>query len=71
MRLLPRISSKQKIWPGGPEIGEVVQAQLSPPGAVAAAQTGPSVPPVGPAPLAEAMPAIAPDPAVELLLVLR
>ena len=72
MRLIPRLSSKQKIWPGGPELGEVVQAQLTPPGSAAAAGAPPAiVPPVGPAPLVSAPPAPEPAPEVELLLVLR
>jgi hypothetical protein len=73
VRLIPRLSSKQKIWPGGPELGEVVQAQLSPPGSAAAAGLPPAiVPPVGPAPLLRApAPAPEPPPEVKLLLVLR
>jgi hypothetical protein len=34
VRLLPRfrrISSKTEMWRGGPQVGEVVQAQLTPP----------------------------------------
>jgi hypothetical protein len=34
VRLLPRfrrISSKTEMWPGGPQVGDVVQAQLTPP----------------------------------------
>jgi hypothetical protein len=69
VRLIPRLSSKQKMWPGGPELGQVVQAQLSPP---AAAVTGPPVAPVGPAPLTEEAAAPEqPSSAVELLMVLR
>jgi len=72
VRLIPRLSSKQKIWPGGPELGEVVQAQLAPPGSAAAAALPPAiVPPVGPAPLVRVPPAPEPPPEVKLLLVLR
>ena len=31
MRLLPRISLKREAWPGGPNVGQVLEAQLSPP----------------------------------------
>jgi hypothetical protein len=69
MRLIPRLSSKQKIWPGGPEIGDVVKSQLSPP---EAARSGPGVPPVAPAPLDGDPPASEqPDADVALLMVLR
>ena len=30
MRLLPRINLKREAWPGGPQFGEVLEAQLSP-----------------------------------------
>jgi hypothetical protein len=33
MRLLPRfarINSKSEVWPGGPQVGQVIQAQLNP-----------------------------------------
>ena len=39
VRLLPRfrrISSKTEMWPGGPQVGEVVQAQLTPGNATSA-----------------------------------
>lgn len=69
MRLIPRLSSKQKIWPGGPELGEVVQAQLSPP--ASGAMPPAVVPPIGPAPLVSPPPVPEPTPEIELLLVLR
>jgi hypothetical protein len=28
--LLPRINLKREAWPGGPQVGDVIQAQLSP-----------------------------------------
>ena len=40
MRLLPRfgrINSKREVWPGGPQIGEVIEAQLTPPANAAVA----------------------------------
>jgi len=45
MRLLPRLgrfNSEREVWPGGPQIGQVVEAQLTPPAnaAVAAADAG-------------------------------
>jgi hypothetical protein len=30
VRLLPRINLKRQVWPGGPQFGEVLEAQLSP-----------------------------------------
>jgi hypothetical protein len=30
VRLLPRINLKRQAWPGGPQVGEVLEAQLSP-----------------------------------------
>jgi hypothetical protein len=36
VRLLPRINLKRQVWPGGPQVGEVLQAQLSPRPGVAA-----------------------------------
>jgi hypothetical protein len=30
VRLLPRINLKREAWPGGPQVGEVLEAQLSP-----------------------------------------
>ena len=30
MRLLPRFNMKREVWPGGPKVGEVLEAQLSP-----------------------------------------
>jgi hypothetical protein len=27
---LPRINTKREVWPGGPKLGEVIEAQLSP-----------------------------------------
>jgi hypothetical protein len=30
VRLWPRINLKREAWPGGPQVGEVLQAQLSP-----------------------------------------
>jgi hypothetical protein len=32
MRFLrfPRINTKREVWPGGPKVGEVIEAQLSP-----------------------------------------
>jgi hypothetical protein len=30
VRLLPRINLKRAVWPGGPQVGEVLEAQLSP-----------------------------------------
>ena len=31
MRLFRRFNAKSEVWPGGPQIGEVIQSQLSPP----------------------------------------
>ena len=31
MRLFRRINMKREVWPGGPKVEEVLQAQLSPP----------------------------------------
>jgi hypothetical protein len=28
--MLPRINLKRHLWPGGPQVGEVIEAQLSP-----------------------------------------
>ena len=28
--MLPRINLKREAWPGGPQVGEVIQAQLEP-----------------------------------------
>jgi hypothetical protein len=30
VRLLPRINLKREVWPGGPQVGQVLEAQLSP-----------------------------------------
>ena len=30
MRLLPRINLKREVWPGGPQVGQVLESQLSP-----------------------------------------
>jgi hypothetical protein len=30
VRLLPRINLRRAVWPGGPQVGEVLEAQLSP-----------------------------------------
>ena len=30
MRLLPRFNLKREVWPGGPQVGQVLEAQLSP-----------------------------------------
>jgi hypothetical protein len=30
VRLLPRINLKREVWPGGPKVGDVLEAQLSP-----------------------------------------
>lgn len=67
MRLIPRLSSKQKVWPGGPELGQIVQAQLTPPDAPPPA----IVPPIGPPPPLSAPPAPQAPAEAELLLVLR
>ena len=61
MRLLPRINLKREAWPGGPQFGEVLEAQLTPganPG------SGPAVSGAG----EQAPPN---DSAVQLLLLLR
>jgi hypothetical protein len=31
VRLLPRINLKREVWPGGPQVGEVLEKQLTPP----------------------------------------
>jgi hypothetical protein len=39
VRLLPRFgrfNAKREVWPGGPQIGQVIEAQLTPGGAQAA-----------------------------------
>lgn len=30
MRLLPKFNMKREVWPGGPQVGQVIEAQLSP-----------------------------------------
>lgn len=62
VRLLPRINLKREAWPGGPQVGEVLEAQLSP-----GANTG-----SGPGPAGAGDQALPSDSvAVNLLLVLR
>jgi hypothetical protein len=29
VRLLPRFNMRREVWPGGPKVGEVLEAQLS------------------------------------------
>jgi hypothetical protein len=66
VRLIPRLNSKTKIWPGGPDVGQVFEAQLNPAARSAAAVVeGSVVEPVIEAPPAQA------SAEVELLLVLR
>jgi hypothetical protein len=36
VRLLPRFNLKRQVWPGGPQVGEVIEAQLSPRSSVSA-----------------------------------
>jgi hypothetical protein len=31
VRLFRRFNPKREVWPGGPQIGQVIEAQLSPP----------------------------------------
>jgi hypothetical protein len=62
VRLLPRINLKREAWPGGPQFGEVLEAQLSPP---ANAGSG-----GGPAGAADQTPS-SDSAAVNLLLLLR
>jgi hypothetical protein len=39
VRLFRRFNPKHEVWPGGPQIGQVIEAQLSPPaGAPAGAE---------------------------------
>jgi hypothetical protein len=30
VRLLPKFNMKREVWPGGPQVGQVIEAQLSP-----------------------------------------
>jgi hypothetical protein len=62
VRLLPRINLKREAWPGGPQFGEVLEAQLTP-----TTNAGPGG---GPAGAAEQTPPND-SAAVNLLLVLR
>jgi hypothetical protein len=60
---IPRINTKRELWPGGPKVGEVIEAQLSPPPqAAAATDTGDDD---------AATPGAAERTAVDLLLLLR
>ncbi|MGH2852036.1 MAG: hypothetical protein ACRDLP_15655 [Solirubrobacteraceae bacterium] len=60
MRLLPRINLKREVWQGGPQFGEVLEAQLSPRQSVTTG--GPAT--TGQAPADDSL-------AVNLLLLLR
>jgi hypothetical protein len=31
VKLLPKFNMKREVWPGGPKVGEVIEAKLSPP----------------------------------------
>jgi hypothetical protein len=31
VRWLPRFNMKREVWPGGPQVGHVLEAKLSPP----------------------------------------
>jgi hypothetical protein len=66
MRLLPRLgrfNAKREVWPGGPQVGQVIEAQLNPPASVASGAAT--------AELAEEPPAQDDTRAVQLLLLLR
>jgi len=69
MRLLPRFNMKREVWPGGPQLGQVVEAQLNPPAnaPAAAAAVAASAPPDA----AEQPDEGEDTSAIELLLLLR
>ena len=39
---LPRFNAKREIWPGGPQVGQVIDAQLNPPTNARAAAARPA-----------------------------
>jgi hypothetical protein len=62
VKLLPRINLKREVWPGGPRVDEVLQAQLTPRASVS---SGPQL--AGPTEQAPSRDSVA----VDLLLLLR
>ncbi len=60
---IPRINTKRELWPGGPKVGEVIEAQLSAPANAAPRSEGTDDEAV--------TPGAATGTAVDLLLLLR